>query len=146
MKNTLPYTRDLVLVGGGHTHALILRSWAMKPLPGVRLTVINPGPTAPYSGMLPGFVAGHYTRAGWDIDLVQLGRFAGARVILGAVDKIDVAAKMIDQLVETAVQFPGYVSLDAVATRYGIDPRRHSGEEYLHLVAQVGAGNGGWYA
>ncbi|CAM9867311.1 unnamed protein product [Ectocarpus sp. 12 AP-2014] len=47
-----------------------------------------------------------------------------------------VAAKMIDQLVETAVQFPGYVSLDAVATRYGIDPRRHSGEEYLHLVAQ----------
>lgn len=45
---------------------------------------------------------------------------------------------MIDQLVETAVQFPGYVSLDAVATRYGIDPRRHSGEEYLHLVAQVG--------
>ncbi len=44
---------------------------------------------------------------------------------------------MVDQLVETAVQFPGYVSLDAVATRYGIDPRRHSGEEYLHLVAQV---------
>ncbi|CAM9584744.1 unnamed protein product [Scytosiphon promiscuus] len=47
-----------------------------------------------------------------------------------------VAAKMIDQLVETAVQFPGYVSLDAVAKRYGLDPRRHSGEEYLHLVAQ----------
>lgn len=47
---------------------------------------------------------------------------------------------MIDQLVETAVQFPGYVSLDAVATRYGIDPRRHSGEEYLHLVAQVEGG------
>lgn len=51
-----------------------------------------------------------------------------------------VAAKMVDQLVETAVQFPGYVSLDAVATRYGIDPRRHSGEEYLHLVAQVRRG------
>ncbi|MDE0852694.1 FAD-dependent oxidoreductase, partial [Yoonia sp.] len=95
MKNNLPLTRDLVLVGGGHTHALVLRSWAMKPLPGVRLTVINPGPTAPYSGMLPGFVAGHYTRAELDIDLVQLARFAGARVILGAVDRIDVAAKLI---------------------------------------------------
>ena len=95
MKNTLPLTRDLVLVGGGHTHALVLRSWAMKPLPGVRLTVINPGPTAPYSGMLPGFVAGHYTRAELDIDLVQLGRFAGANVILGAVEHIDVAAKTI---------------------------------------------------
>lgn len=95
MKNNLPLTRDLVLVGGGHTHALVLRSWAMKPLPGVRLTVINPGPTAPYSGMLPGFVAGHYTRAELDIDLVQLARFAGARAILGAVDRIDVAAKLI---------------------------------------------------
>jgi len=69
MKHALPYTRDLVLVGGGHTHALVLRSWAMKPLAGVRLTVINPGPTAPYSGMLPGFVAGHYTRAELDIGL-----------------------------------------------------------------------------
>lgn len=95
MNTHIPLTRDLVLVGGGHTHALVLRSWAMNPLPGVRLTVINPGPTAPYSGMLPGFVAGHYTRDELDIDLVQLGRFAGARVILGAVDHIDVAAKMI---------------------------------------------------
>ncbi|MBB5720598.1 selenide,water dikinase [Loktanella ponticola] len=95
MKNQFPQTRDLVLVGGGHTHALVLRSWAMKPLPGVRLTVINPGPTAPYSGMLPGFVAGHYTRAELDIDLVQLARFAGARVILGAVNHIDVASKLI---------------------------------------------------
>jgi selenide,water dikinase len=95
MNTTLRQTRDLVLIGGGPTHALVLRSWAMKPLPGVRLTVINPGPTAPYSGMLPGFVAGHYTRDDLDIDLVQLGRFAGARVILGAVDHIDVAAKTI---------------------------------------------------
>ena len=79
----LPLTRDLVLIGGGHSHALVLRMWGMNPLPGARLTVINPGPTAPYSGMLPGFVAGHYDRDALDIDLVQLARFAGARVILG---------------------------------------------------------------
>ena len=48
-----------------------------------------------------------------------------------------VAAKMIDHLVEAAVQFPGYVSLSAVKKRYGIDPRRHTGEEYLYLVAKV---------
>ena len=70
----LPFTRDLVLIGGGHTHALVLRKWGMDPLPGARLTVINPGPTAPYSGMLPGFVAGHYTRDELDIDLVRLAR------------------------------------------------------------------------
>lgn len=95
MMNTLPLTRDLVFVGGGHTHALVLRKWGMNPLPGVRVTVINPGPTAPYSGMLPGFVAGHYTREELDIDLVQLAAFAGARIINGAVSAIDPQAKTI---------------------------------------------------
>ncbi len=85
----LPLTRDLVLIGGGHTHALVLRKWGMNPLPGVRVTVINPGPTAPYSGMLPGYVAGHYDRHDLDIDLVRLARFAGARVILGAATGLD---------------------------------------------------------
>ncbi|SMO32438.1 selenide, water dikinase SelD [Ruegeria faecimaris] len=85
----LPLTRDLVLIGGGHTHALVLRKWGMNPLPGARLTVINPAPSAPYSGMLPGFVAGHYRRGDLDIDLVRLARFAGARVILGAVEGLD---------------------------------------------------------
>ncbi|MCK5500528.1 MAG: bifunctional NADH dehydrogenase FAD-containing subunit/selenide, water dikinase SelD, partial [Tritonibacter mobilis] len=91
----LPLTRDLVLVGGGHTHALLLRMWGMQPLPGVRLTLINPGPTAPYSGMLPGFVADHYDRDALDIDLVKLARFAGARLILGAAEEIDPEAKRI---------------------------------------------------
>lgn len=95
MKQQIPFTRDLVLIGGGHTHALVLRSWGMNPLPGVRLTVINPGPTAPYSGMLPGFVAGHYTRDELDIDLVKLARFAGARLINGRAVAMDPAAKTI---------------------------------------------------
>uniref|UniRef100_UPI004047B1BA selenide, water dikinase SelD n=1 Tax=Yoonia sp. TaxID=2212373 RepID=UPI004047B1BA len=90
MINTaIPMTRDLVLLGGGHTHALVLRKWGMNPLAGARLTVINPGPTAPYSGMLPGFVAGHYGRDDLDIDLVRLCRFAGARLILGAASGVD---------------------------------------------------------
>jgi selenide,water dikinase len=93
--NNIPFTRDLVLIGGGHTHALVLRSWGMNPLPGVRLTVINLGPTAPYSGMLPGFVAGHYTRDELDIDLVRLARFAGARIINGYASTIDTAAKTV---------------------------------------------------
>jgi len=95
MNTSIPYTRDLVLIGGGHTHALVLRNWGMNPLPGVRLTVINPGPTAPYSGMLPGFVAGHYTRDELDIDLVKLARFAGARLIVGKAVSVDPLAKTI---------------------------------------------------
>ena len=95
MKQQIPLTRDLVLIGGGHTHALVLRSWGLNPLPGVRLTVINPGPTAPYSGMLPGFVAGHYTRDELDIALVKLCRFAGARLINGKAVAMDLHAKTI---------------------------------------------------
>ena len=96
MHTQIPLTRDLVLIGGGHTHAIVLRKWGMAPLAGVRLTVINPGPTAPYSGMLPGFVAGHYTRNDLDIDLVRLCRFACARLILGAADGIDRTTKTVN--------------------------------------------------
>jgi selenide,water dikinase len=95
MNQQIPLTRDVVLIGGGHTHALVLRQWGMSPLPGARLTVINPGPTAPYSGMLPGFVAGHYSRDELDIDLVRLARFAGARVIMAKATGIDRDAKLI---------------------------------------------------
>ena len=47
MQPQIPLTRDLVLIGGGHTHALVLLRWGMAPLPGTRLTVIDPNPTAP---------------------------------------------------------------------------------------------------
>lgn len=92
---TLPLTQDLVLIGGGHTHALLLRMWGMAPLPGVRVTLVNPGPTAPYSGMLPGFVAGHYGRDDLDIDLIRLARFAGARIVVGAATALDAAARSV---------------------------------------------------
>ncbi len=85
----LPLVRDLVLIGGGHAHALVLRMWAMNPLPGARVTLINPGPVAPYTGMLPGHIAGHYARCDLMIDLVRLARFAGARVILDRAVGID---------------------------------------------------------
>ncbi|MCU0899562.1 MAG: selenide, water dikinase SelD [Cypionkella sp.] len=78
----LPLTQDIVLIGGGHAHALVLRMGAMRPLPGARLTLVNPGPVAPYTGMLPGAIAGHYARDEMMIDLVRLARFAGARLIL----------------------------------------------------------------
>lgn len=91
----LPLIRDLVLIGGGHTHALVMRMWAMKPLPGVRLTLINPDPVAPYTGMLPGLIAGHYQRADLMIDLVRLARFAGARLILDRAVGIDRSAQTV---------------------------------------------------
>ena len=90
-----PQIRDLVLIGGGHAHALVLRMWGMNPLAGTRITVINPDPVAPYTGMLPGLIAGHYRRDELMIDLVRLARFAGARVILDRATGIDRAARLL---------------------------------------------------
>ena len=91
----LPAVADLVLVGGGHAHALVMRMWGMNPQPGARLTLINPEPVTPYTGMLPGHIAGHYARVDMMIDLVRLSRFAGARLILDYATGIDPATKRI---------------------------------------------------
>lgn len=96
MEMPLPQSREIVLIGGGHTHALLLRRWGMGPLPGARLTLINPSATAPYTGMLPGHVAGLYTRDELEIDLIRLARFAGARAIFGAATGINREAKTIE--------------------------------------------------
>jgi selenide,water dikinase len=95
MNSSFPLTRDLVFIGGGHAHALVLRKWGMAPVAGVRVTVINPDPTAPYTGMLPGFVAGHYDRDDLEIDLVRLARFAGARMVMGRATGVDRAAGVV---------------------------------------------------
>jgi selenide,water dikinase len=95
MTPVYPQLRDLVLIGGGHSHALVLRMWAMDPLPGTRLTLINPDPAAPYTGMLPGLIAGHYRREELMIDLVRLTRFAGARLILDRATGIDRDQRLI---------------------------------------------------
>jgi selenide, water dikinase len=102
---TYPVTRDLVLVGGGHAHALVLDMWAMAPLPGARLTVVNPGPVAPYTGMLPGLIAGHYRRDEIMIDLVRLCERAGARLILDRATGIDRAARVVHLAGRGAVPF-----------------------------------------
>ena len=95
MQLPVPFIKNVVFIGGGHAHALVLRKWAMSPLAGVRLTLISPGPTAPYTGMLPGFVAGHYSRSDLDIDLVRLANFAGARLILGLATGVDTHAQTV---------------------------------------------------
>ncbi len=88
-------TTDIVLLGGGHAHVFVLKAFGLKPMPGVRLTVIAKELAAPYSGMLPGFVAGHYTLDDCQIDLVQLARFAGARLVHGAADGVDRVKKLV---------------------------------------------------
>ena len=95
MKPHIPAVRDLVLVGGGHSHVAVLKAFAMKPLPGVRTTLITRDAHTPYSGMLPGHIAGHYDLDECHIDLRRLANLAGARIYRQAADGIDLDARHV---------------------------------------------------
>ncbi len=84
-----PVRTDILLVGGGHAHVEVLRRFGMAPVPGVRLTLATRDLATPYSGMLPGLVAGTYSHAEAHVDLAPLAVFAGARLIHGAVTGLD---------------------------------------------------------
>ncbi len=90
-----PVLRDIVLVGGGHSHVGVLRHFAMKPLPGVRLTLVCRDTHTPYSGMLPGYIAGHYEYDDVHIDLRRLAEFAGARFYRDEAVDLDLDARLV---------------------------------------------------
>lgn len=87
--NNIPSFKEIVLAGGGHAHALLIRQWGMQPIPGVRLTLVSPDPNTPYSGMLPGLIAGHYSFEEMHIDLVRLCDWAGVQFICSEVTGLD---------------------------------------------------------
>ncbi len=87
--------KRIVLIGGGHAHVGVIKSFAMMPEPGVELVLIAKELDAPYSGMLPGYVAGHYDLDECHIDLVRLAAFAGARLIHGEAVGIDRQSRRI---------------------------------------------------
>lgn len=87
--------RHIVLVGGGHSHVGVLRSFGDLPQPNVRLTLVCTDMQTPYSGMLPGYVAGHYSHDDVHIDLPRLAGFAGASLRHDAVIGIDRSARQV---------------------------------------------------
>ncbi|MEY4757752.1 MAG: selenide, water dikinase SelD [Pseudomonadota bacterium] len=93
--NEQPILRDIVLIGGGHSHVGVLRRFGMQPEPGVRLTVICNTVETPYSGMLPGYIAGHYSFEDVHIDLPRLAALAGARFYHDEVIGIDRASNKV---------------------------------------------------
>jgi selenide,water dikinase len=107
--------KRLVLVGGGHSHVEVLRRFGLAPMAGIELVLVSPGRWAPYSGMLPGLVAGHYTREESHIDLARVASFARARFLPGIATRLDPAAQTVRLADGTALEFD-LVSLDIGST------------------------------
>jgi selenide,water dikinase len=126
--------RTVVLVGGGHAHALTLRAWAREPGPATRVVLLSPDRFAPYSGMLPGYVAGHYGWADFHIDLAALAAAAGAELILDRATGIDADARRIARAHGEPVAFD-LCSLDIGSTSE--PPPLPGRETHLHPVKPI---------
>ncbi len=96
MQPTAPVKKDLILVGGGHSHALVLRKMGMNPWPAdVRVTLVTNLADTPYSGMLPCHISGLYDFDTAHIDLRPLTRFANCRLIMDEMVGLDVQSQRI---------------------------------------------------
>ncbi len=100
-----PIVKDLVLIGGGHAHVTVLKRFAMNPLPGLRITLITRDIHTPYSGMLPGHIAGFYSYDDCHIDLGKLARFANARLYHASVRQLDVENKLVHVAGRPAIRY-----------------------------------------
>ena len=86
--------KRLLLIGGGHSHVEVIRRWGLAPEPDVAVTLISPDRHTPYSGMLPGYIAGHYSHADCHIDLDAVCAQAGVTRIGASVGAVDFAARI----------------------------------------------------
>lgn len=112
----------LVLAGGGHAHLSVLADWARHPPAGVQTTLVTPERYQYYSGMLPGFMAGHYALEECRVDLVPLAERAGVQLVLAKVVALDAATSQLTLSDGAQLQFD-WLSLDvgsAVQTQ-GLD-------------------------
>lgn len=86
-------SREIVLIGGGHAHVHVLVALAGRP--GLRVTLVTRDLATPYSGMLPGVIAGIYRAEQAHIDLVKLAAATGTRLVHGEAIGLDRVGKRV---------------------------------------------------
>lgn len=105
----------LVLAGAGHAHAQVLLNWASRPVPGTELVVVSPQPLAPYSGMVPGWLAGTYAFDQIAIDFPALCAAAGARWVQAELQALDPQGRRLHLSNGSTLDY-GWLSLNVGST------------------------------
>jgi len=116
-KNAMPVISDLVLLGGGHANIQVLKMMAMNPLGGLRITLISDQTHSPYSGMIPGYLAGYYAYEDCHFDLRRLCEELGLRFIKAKIIGINPQEKKI------RLENRANISYDCASINVGIEPR-----------------------
>jgi pyridine nucleotide-disulfide oxidoreductase family protein len=87
--------RQLLLLGAGHAHVHVLSHMAQSPWAGAQVTLVAPYDRQLYSGMVPGFVAGHYALEDCVIPLEPLVRRSGIRWLQRSARGLDAQAQTV---------------------------------------------------
>ena len=88
--------KRLLLLGGGHAHVFVMRAFGHLPLNDTRVTVLSRARFTPYSGMLPGLLAGLYSLEESHIDLAWLARDTGCEFVAAEVTRIWPDARQVE--------------------------------------------------
>ncbi len=107
--------KNIVLIGGGHSHAIVLKLFGIYPVLGINLILITPDQYTPYSGMLPGHIAEFYNYKQCHIDLKNLCRFANTQLYLDRVIGLDLKNNQVLCANQSAVDFD-ILSIDIGST------------------------------
>ena len=87
--------KDLVLLGAGHSNIEVLKRLGMRPLNGLRVTLVSNKLVATYSGMVPAYIEGEYKWENINIDLFHLCNHFNHRLIISEIIKIDKKKKIV---------------------------------------------------
>ncbi len=85
-------SKKLLLAGAGHAHIGLLRRLVARRPANLDMTLITQEPQTIYSGMLPGWMAGHYELDEMSIDLAPLCLRAGVRLIQSSIAQVTAQA------------------------------------------------------
>lgn len=125
--------KSIVLLGGGHSHIEVIRQLAINPIANVEVTLISEDQHTPYSGMLPGLIAGHYNFSDCHIDLAALCQWAKVQFIKTRATAIDANTNVVSCSNGAAVFY------DVLSINTGSQPKLNAiaGASFGHAVKPI---------